>query len=33
MENTHDFKERAAKPGELRDDEDIVLMHPLNKVA
>ena len=33
MQNTHDLKEGTAKPGELRNDKDILLMHPLNESA
>ena len=33
MQNTHDLKEGAAKPGDFRDNENVILMHPLNEGA
>ena len=33
MENSHHLKQGAAKPGEFRNDKDILLMHPLNEGA
>ena len=33
MQDAHHLEEGTAEAGELRDDEDIVLLHPLNEGA